>query len=56
MKVVESVVEKRLCKIQTVNEIAFILWKGTIDAVFIIEGCRRIVMLLKEIQHFLEFA
>ena len=37
MKVVEGVLEKRLCRIVTVNEMQFgtVLEKGTVDAVYV---------------------
>ena len=40
MKVVERVLEKRLCRIMTVNEMqfGFMPERGTIDAIFILRG------------------
>ena len=51
MKAVERVFEKRLCRIVFVDEMqfGFMADRGTFDAVFIVRGCKKIIMLEEKI-------
>ena len=50
MKVMERLIEKRLCRIVSVGEIkfCFLTERGTIDALCILRGCKKSIMLMEE--------